>query len=181
MTMIVIPAIDLRNGRCVRLLQGRKSDVTVYNDNPVEVAREFARAGAEIIHVVDLDGAFSEPDSPNRAVVENILRAVDVPIYDFATHTRRTDTRHVEAARVIIVEGILVFTEAALREQHGRDLRLVITVGQPPRPTPAEVRRANESARMREAREAIETDPNVKAVQGAFDATLEPDSIRFSK
>ena len=71
--------------------------------------------------------------------------------------------------------------EAALREQHGRDLRLMITVGQPPRPTPAEVRRANESTRMREAREAIETDPNVKAVQAAFDATLEPDSIRSSK
>ena len=71
--------------------------------------------------------------------------------------------------------------EAALREQHGRDLRLMITVGQPPRPTPAEVRHANESVRMREAREAIETDPNVKAVQAAFDATLEPDSIRSSK
>jgi len=54
-------------------------------------------------------------------------------------------------------------------------------VGQPPRPTPAEMRRSNESARMREAREAIETDPNVKAVQAAFDATLEPDSIRSSK
>ena len=78
--MIVIPAIDLRNGRCVRLLQGRKSDVTVYNDNPVEVAAQFASARAEMIHVVDLDGAFSEPDSPNRTVVESILRAVDVPI-----------------------------------------------------------------------------------------------------
>lgn len=44
-------------------------------------------------------------------------RAVDVPIYDFATHTRRSETRRVEPARVIIVEGILVFTEAALREQ----------------------------------------------------------------
>jgi uridine kinase len=44
-------------------------------------------------------------------------RAVDVPIYDFATHCRRKDTRHVEPARVIIVEGILVFTEAQLREQ----------------------------------------------------------------
>jgi len=43
-------------------------------------------------------------------------RAVDLPIYDFATHTRRTETRHLEPARVIIVEGILVFTEAALRE-----------------------------------------------------------------
>jgi DNA polymerase-3 subunit gamma/tau len=71
--------------------------------------------------------------------------------------------------------------EAALREQFGRDLRLTITVGQPLRPTPAEVRRANETARMREARESIESDPNIKAMQAAFDATLEPDSIRSRK
>jgi DNA polymerase III subunit gamma/tau len=71
--------------------------------------------------------------------------------------------------------------ETALREQYGRELRLAITVGQPSRPTPAELRRSNESARMRDAREAIETDPNVKAVQAAFDATLEPDSIRSTK
>ena len=78
--MIVIPAIDLRNGRCVRLMQGRRSDVTVYNDDPVAVAKEFAAAGAEMIHVVDLDGAFSEPDSPNRAVVKRMLETVDIPI-----------------------------------------------------------------------------------------------------
>ena len=78
--MIVIPAIDLRNGLCVRLLQGRKADVTVYNDNPVEVARAFASAGAEMIHIVDLDGAFNEAGSPNRAVVRHIIEAVDVPI-----------------------------------------------------------------------------------------------------
>jgi DNA polymerase-3 subunit gamma/tau len=71
--------------------------------------------------------------------------------------------------------------ETALREQYGREVRLAITVGQPSRPTPAELRRSNESARMRDAREAIETDPNVKAMQAAFDATLEPDSIRSSK
>ena len=78
--MIVIPAIDLRNGRCVRLMQGRRSDVTVYNDDPVAVAKEFAGAGAEMIHVVDLDGAFSEQGSPNRAVVKRMLETVDVPI-----------------------------------------------------------------------------------------------------
>ncbi len=78
--MIVIPAIDLRNGLCVRLMQGRKSEVTVYNENPVEVAQEFASAGAEMIHVVDLDGAFNEADSPNRSVVGKIVDAVDVPI-----------------------------------------------------------------------------------------------------
>jgi phosphoribosylformimino-5-aminoimidazole carboxamide ribotide isomerase len=78
--MIVIPAIDLKNGQCVRLLQGRKSDVTVYNESPVEVARQFASAGAEMIHVVDLDGAFNEAGSPNRAVVKQIVEAVDVGV-----------------------------------------------------------------------------------------------------
>lgn len=78
--MIVIPAIDLKNGQCVRLLQGRKSEVTVYNESPVEVAREFAAAGAEMIHVVNLDGAFDEAESPNRAVLREIIDAVDIPI-----------------------------------------------------------------------------------------------------
>jgi DNA polymerase-3 subunit gamma/tau len=71
--------------------------------------------------------------------------------------------------------------ETALREQYGREARLSIGVGQPERPTPAELRRSSESARAREAREAIESDPNVKAIQSAFDATLEADSIRSSK
>jgi phosphoribosylformimino-5-aminoimidazole carboxamide ribotide isomerase len=78
--MIVIPAIDLRNGLCVRLLQGRKSDVTIYNEDPVAVAKEFAAAGAQMIHVVDLDGAFNEAGSPNRAVVKTIVETVDVPV-----------------------------------------------------------------------------------------------------
>jgi phosphoribosylformimino-5-aminoimidazole carboxamide ribotide isomerase len=78
--MIVIPAIDLKNGLCVRLMQGRKSEMTVYNENPVEVAKEFASAGANLIHVVDLDGAFNEADSPNRTVVKKIVDTVDVPV-----------------------------------------------------------------------------------------------------
>ena len=78
--MRIIPAIDLKNGLCVRLLQGRRADMTVYNEDPVEVAREFAAAGAQFIHLVDLDGAFNESDSPNRAVVKKIAETVDVPI-----------------------------------------------------------------------------------------------------
>ncbi len=78
--MLVIPAIDLKNGLCVRLMQGRKSEMTVYNENPIEVAKEFASAGANFIHVVDLDGAFNEADSPNRTVVRKIVDAVDVPV-----------------------------------------------------------------------------------------------------
>ena len=78
--MLVIPAIDLKNGSCVRLVQGRKTDVTVYDENPVEVAKQFADVGARMIHVVDLDGAFRGGESPNRAVLKEIVAAVDVAI-----------------------------------------------------------------------------------------------------
>ena len=98
--MNVIPAIDLKNGLCVRLMQGRKSDVTVYNDDPVAVAKEFAAAGAEMIHVVDLDGAFSEADSRNRGVVRKILDSVDVPI-EFGG-----GVRSIEDAQLLANEGV---------------------------------------------------------------------------
>ncbi len=78
--MLVIPAIDLKNGSCVRLVQGRQLDVTVYDENPVSVAKQFAAAGARMIHVVDLDGAFKGGESPNRAVVKKIVEVVDVPV-----------------------------------------------------------------------------------------------------
>ena len=66
----------------------------------------------------------------------------------------------------------------ALARHLGRDISVKVTVGDPPRATPAEVRRANEDERMRKTREAIEQDPNIQAVQAAFDAVLEPDSIQ---
>lgn len=56
--MLIFPAIDLKNGRCVRLTQGRASEETVYYDDPVEPALAFKAAGTEWVHVVDLDGAF---------------------------------------------------------------------------------------------------------------------------
>jgi phosphoribosylformimino-5-aminoimidazole carboxamide ribotide isomerase len=98
--MIVIPAIDLRDGKCVRLMQGRKSEVTVYNENPVEVAKQFAAEGAKMIHVVDLDGAFSELDSPNRTVLKNILDSVNVPI-EFGG-----GVRSVEDVQALYIEGV---------------------------------------------------------------------------
>jgi phosphoribosylformimino-5-aminoimidazole carboxamide ribotide isomerase len=64
----------------VRLVQGRQTDVTVYDANPVDMAKRFAGAGARMIHVVDLDGAFKGGESPNRAVVKKIVETVDVPI-----------------------------------------------------------------------------------------------------
>jgi phosphoribosylformimino-5-aminoimidazole carboxamide ribotide isomerase len=57
--MRVIPAIDLKDGKCVRLLQGREDAVTTYSENPGETARRWESCGAELLHVVDLDGAFT--------------------------------------------------------------------------------------------------------------------------
>ena len=116
--MLVIPAIDLKNGQCVRLLQGRKSDMTVYNENPVDVAREFASAGAEMIHVVDLDGAFNETGSPNRAVVRQIVEAVDVAI-EFGGGIRTVeDVRQLCEAGVarVVLGTVAAESPHALRE-----------------------------------------------------------------
>lgn len=77
--MIVIPAIDLKQGKCVRLLQGRMEDATVYNENPAEQAKAFEEKGAELIHVVDLDGAF-EGRPMNLDSIKAILGAVKIPI-----------------------------------------------------------------------------------------------------
>jgi len=77
--MIIIPAIDLKEGKCVRLLQGRKEDVTVYSDDPAATARRWADAGAELIHIVDLDGAFSG-EQKNLEAVRAIRESVDVKL-----------------------------------------------------------------------------------------------------
>ncbi len=77
--MIVFPAIDIQNGRAVRLRQGVKDDSTAYFDNPVDAALKWAGEGAAYLHVVDLDGAFSGK-TPNADIIGSICRAVDVPV-----------------------------------------------------------------------------------------------------
>lgn len=77
--MIVIPAIDLKGGRCVRLRQGRAEDETVYSDDPVAMARRWQSEGAQRLHVVDLDGAFSGRPS-HCDVIARITQALDIPV-----------------------------------------------------------------------------------------------------
>ena len=79
MALDLYPAIDLRDGRCVRLYQGDYGRETVYGDDPVAQARMFAAAGAAWIHVVDLDAARTG-DPTNREIVAAIADAVDVPV-----------------------------------------------------------------------------------------------------
>ena len=77
--MLVIPAIDIKDGRCVRLKQGDFSSKTVYEKDPVKVAVSFQAAGAKRLHVVDLDGAESGI-SKNQNIITSIIADVDLPI-----------------------------------------------------------------------------------------------------
>jgi phosphoribosylformimino-5-aminoimidazole carboxamide ribotide isomerase len=78
--MLLIPAIDLKNGQCVRLRQGLRESAKVYDGDPVETALKFEGEGARLLHVVDLDGAFGESHSPNRTVAGRIIGAVKIPV-----------------------------------------------------------------------------------------------------
>jgi len=77
--MIVIPAVDIKGGRCVRLLRGKADAETVYSDDPVRMALRWREEGAQLLHVVDLDAAFSgEP--VNMEIVKQIISTVEVPV-----------------------------------------------------------------------------------------------------
>lgn len=77
--MLVIPAIDIKEGRCVRLLQGQMSQETVYSEAPEEMARQWFEKGAEKLHLVDLDGAV-EGTPVNAEVIGNITKSVPIPL-----------------------------------------------------------------------------------------------------
>ncbi len=76
--MQILPAIDLRGGKCVRLRQGDYDQETVFSDDPVEMAKRWADQGAERLHLVDLDGA-REGEPVNLEVIQSIVRAVSIP------------------------------------------------------------------------------------------------------
>ena len=77
--MIILPAIDLRDGKCVRLLKGNFAQETVYSTEPEEVALRWAREGAEFLHVVDLDGALAGKPQ-NTEAIKKILNSIQIPM-----------------------------------------------------------------------------------------------------
>ncbi len=77
--MQILPAIDLRGGKCVNLVQGIASQETVFSDAPVEMARRWQAESAEYLHLVDLDGAF-QGESANLHIVSEIVAALDIPV-----------------------------------------------------------------------------------------------------
>ena len=76
--MLIIPAIDIQGGKCVRLTQGRLGTTTVYSDNPLEMGRHWANLGAERLHVVDLDGALTGTPQ-NLTLIRDLILSVGIP------------------------------------------------------------------------------------------------------
>jgi phosphoribosylformimino-5-aminoimidazole carboxamide ribotide isomerase len=78
--MRILPAIDLKNGRCVRLVEGREDSAKVYDRDPLEVARSYEQGGATLIHIVDLDGAFLGAASENQKIIRRITQEITIPV-----------------------------------------------------------------------------------------------------
>ena len=110
--MLIIPAIDIKEGRCVRLCQGVMSEETEYSKDPSGVAKRWAHEGAELIHIVDLDAAM-EGMPKNLLAIEKIASAVNVPLQiGGGIRNEKTAERYLEikgVARVII--GTLALSE----------------------------------------------------------------------
>ena len=77
--MIIIPAVDIKGGRCVRLREGRADSETIFSDRPLEMAQKWFDQGAERLHIIDLDGAF-EKGPRNKSAIKEIVEAIRMPI-----------------------------------------------------------------------------------------------------
>ncbi len=127
--MIVIPAIDLKDGRCVRLRQGRLDEETVYSQDPAEVARRWESEGARVLHVVDLNGAV-EGVPRNRAAVESILKTVKIPVQvGGGIRDLATVEAYLAAGAERVVLGTAVVQDAALLEEACRRFPGRVVVG----------------------------------------------------
>jgi phosphoribosylformimino-5-aminoimidazole carboxamide ribotide isomerase len=108
--MLIVPAIDLKAGRCVRLLQGRADAETIFSDDPVATARRWQSEGAPRLHVVDLDGAFGGGPT-QTAIVRDIARSISIPL-EVGGGLRSVE--HVQAVLDAGARWAIVGTRAAL-------------------------------------------------------------------
>lgn len=117
--MILIPAIDLKQGQCVRLRQGRMEDSTVFSDDPVSMAGKWVEQGARRLHIVDLDGAF-EGEPVNADIIESITAAYpDLPI-QIGGGIRKVET--VEAYLEAGVRYVIIGTQAVRKPEFVTEL-----------------------------------------------------------
>jgi phosphoribosylformimino-5-aminoimidazole carboxamide ribotide isomerase len=106
--MIIIPAIDLKNGKCVRLLQGMMDKETVFSDNPASMAKKWEDQGAKMLHIVDLDGAV-EKKLQNLDSIKKIIKHVNIPV-QIGGGIRNKDT--INMLLDLGVKRVIIGTEA---------------------------------------------------------------------
>lgn len=111
--MIIFPAIDILDSKCVRLIQGDYEQEVVYDDNPVQMAKKWEEKGAEFIHIVDLNGAKSG-ESVNKQIITKIAKTVNVPI-QVGGGIRTLDTVHdyIESGVSRVIIGTAAVTDRA--------------------------------------------------------------------
>ena len=115
--MLIIPAIDLKEGRCVRLQRGVMSTATIYSDNPVLTARGWEAKGAQWLHVVDLDGAFAK-EPRNLAAIAAIVDSVHIPVQvGGGIRTLDTLARYLEIGVERVVMGTAAHSNPEILEQ----------------------------------------------------------------
>lgn len=129
MTFTLFPAIDLKDGQCVRLLRGEMDQATVFSDSPADQAKAFREAGFTHLHVVDLNGAF-EGKAVNRAAVEAILKATDAPVQlGGGIRTRAQIDAWLEAGISRVILGTAALRDPDLVKEAARALPGRIVVG----------------------------------------------------
>jgi phosphoribosylformimino-5-aminoimidazole carboxamide ribotide isomerase len=127
--VLVIPAIDLKDGRCVRLRQGDMAAETIYSDDVMEVAGRWQEKGASLIHVVDLNGAV-DGEPKNLPHIESILKAVRVKVQvGGGIRTTETVRRYFNAGVSRVVLGTAALTDRAFLEQACREFPRRIVLG----------------------------------------------------
>ena len=127
--MKIFPAIDLKDKKAVRLLKGDYNKVTVFNDNPVEVAKNFEKCGAEYLHVVDLDGA-KDGDTTNfdvvKAIIDNTSLKVEI---GGGIRTEEVIKKYIDAGAFRVILGTVAITEPEFTEEMIRKYGNKIAIG----------------------------------------------------
>ena len=127
--MLVIPAIDLKDGRCVRLRQGDMAAETIYSDDVTEVASRWQQQGAGLIHVVDLNGAV-DGEPKNLPQIESVMKAVRVKVQvGGGIRTIETVRRYLNAGVSRVVLGTAALTNRALLDQACQEFPQRIVLG----------------------------------------------------
>lgn len=128
--MLILPAIDLKDGCCVRLTQGDKEKVKVYDQDPLKIAAEFINSGAEFIHIVDLDGAFSGTITKNLEIVRRLSLELKAKIeFGGGVRDEKTLERLLEIGVLRIVLGTIAVENTQLLNLLAKKYASYLAVG----------------------------------------------------